>query len=369
MAGSWADGVLGSRSRSLAFVIRTLSQVGPLLSILLATGTPASAQTYAISWWTVDGGGAMNSTGGTYALSGTAGQPDSGVLSGGTYAVAGGFWGGAGLGSGVFEAELSVGLSDSPDPVTGLGTLTYTIALANAVGYSDATSVSLTQSFTSIPSSVSFLSASGSGWSCSAGSTTLTCTRPTLASGTSAPNITAQWRVGPVGGTLTASVTAAASQADPFPSNNTTTASTTVTGVPYADLAVGQTDGGVTVLWNRPLTYVITVSNAGPNSVSGATVTDTFNASLSGVHWTCTASAGSACAASGVGNIADSSVALLSGGTATYTATGTVLYGTAGPIPNTVSVSASTYDPVPANNSSTIQTPVNTDLIFKDGFQ
>jgi hypothetical protein len=53
----------------------------------------------------------------------------------------------------------------------------------------------------------------------------------------------------------------------------------------------------------------------------------------------------------------------------TYTATGTVLYGTAGPIPNTVTVSASTYDPVSGNNSSTIQTPVNTDLIFKDGFQ
>jgi hypothetical protein len=45
------------------------------------------------------------------------------------------------------------------------------------------------------------------------------------------------------------------------------------------------------------------------------------------------------------------------------------VYGTAGPIPNTVTVSASTYDPVAGNNSSTIQTPVNTDLIFKDGFQ
>ena len=346
-----------------------LAGVGTLLGILLVAATSASAQTYAIPWWTVDGGGTMNSTGGTYTLSGTAGQPDAGVLTGGTYSVSGGFWGGAGLGSGVFEADLSASLSDSPDPVTGLGTVTYTIGVSSAAGYSQANNLSVTQSFTSIPSSVTFVSASGSGWSCSAGSTSVTCTLPSLASGSSATAITTLWTVGPGGGTLTASAVVSASETDPFASNNTATGVTTVTGVPYADLSVSQTDGGVTVLWNRPLTYVITVSNAGPNAVTGATVTDTFSASLSGVVWTCAASAGSSCAASGSGNIADSSVALLSGGTATYTAVGTVLYGTAGPIPNTVSVLASTYDPIAGNNSSTIQTPVNTDLIFKDGFQ
>ena len=345
-----------------------LAGLGPLLGMFLMAATSASAQTYAIPWWTVDGGGAMSASGGTYSLSGTIGQPDAGVLSGGTYSVAGGFWGGAGLGSGIFEADLSVGLSDSPDPVTGLGTVTYTIAVANAAGFSPANNVSVTQSFTSIPGSVSFVSASGSGWNCSAGSTSLTCTRLSLAPGSPAPVLIAQWAVGPAGGTLSASATVSATETDPFPLDNTATAATTVTGVPYADLAVGQTDGGVTVLWNRPLTYLITVTNAGPNSVTGATVTDSFNASLSGVHWTCAASAGSSCAPSGTGSLADS-VNLLSGGSATYTATGTVVYGTAGPIPNTVGVSASTYDPVLGNNSSTILTPVNTDLIFKDGFQ
>ena len=342
--------------------------VGFLVASFLAA-TSASAQTYTIPWWTVDGGGTMAASGGTYSLSGTVGQPDAGVLSGGAHSVAGGFWGGAGQGSGVLEANLAVGLSDSPDPVTGLGTVTYTIAVSNAAGFSQANNLSLTQSFTSIPGSVSFLSASGSGWNCSAGSTSLTCTGASLASGSSAPTLTVQWAVGPAGGTLAASATVTATEPDPFPSDNIATATTTVTGVPYADLSVSQTDGGVTVLWNRPLTYVITVTNAGPNTVTGATVTDTFSASLSGVVWTCAASAGSSCAPSGTGNIADSSVSLLSGGTATYTAVGTVLYGTAGPIPNTVSVSASTHDPVPGNNSSTIQTPVNTDLIFKDGFQ
>jgi hypothetical protein len=46
-----------------------------------------------------------------------------------------------------------------------------------------------------------------------------------------------------------------------------------------------------------------------------------------------------------------------------------VLYGTASPLVNTATVSSSTYDPVAANNSSTISTPVDVDLIFRDGFE
>ncbi len=47
---------------------------------------------YDLSWWTVDGGGATFSTGGTYRLGGTIGQPDAGELSGGDYTLYGGFW-------------------------------------------------------------------------------------------------------------------------------------------------------------------------------------------------------------------------------------------------------------------------------------
>jgi hypothetical protein len=52
---------------------------------------------YEISWSTIDGGGGT-STSGAYSLTGTAGQTDAGAtLSGGIYALAGGFWGGGGL--------------------------------------------------------------------------------------------------------------------------------------------------------------------------------------------------------------------------------------------------------------------------------
>jgi hypothetical protein len=55
----------------------------------------AIAQTgaeYDLSWWTVDGGGVTLSTGEGYRLSGTAGQPDAGLLVGSGYTLGGGFW-------------------------------------------------------------------------------------------------------------------------------------------------------------------------------------------------------------------------------------------------------------------------------------
>ena len=51
------------------------------------------AQPYTIDWFTVDGGGAMNISGGNYTLSGTIGQPDAGRMSGGNEVLDGGFWG------------------------------------------------------------------------------------------------------------------------------------------------------------------------------------------------------------------------------------------------------------------------------------
>lgn len=52
----------------------------------------AFAQSYAIDWYKIAGGGGT-STGATYSVSGTIGQPDaSGAMTGGSYSVTGGFW-------------------------------------------------------------------------------------------------------------------------------------------------------------------------------------------------------------------------------------------------------------------------------------
>lgn len=69
-------------------------------SIVLAIGfllltfaaSTASAQSYSIDWFTIDGGGGT-STGGVYSVSGTIGQPDAGHMSGGNFTIDGGFWG------------------------------------------------------------------------------------------------------------------------------------------------------------------------------------------------------------------------------------------------------------------------------------
>ncbi|MBK8914617.1 MAG: hypothetical protein IPM64_08485 [Phycisphaerales bacterium] len=65
------------------------------LGLFVAAGLtlPSLAGSFDIPWYTIDGGGGT-SFGGVYELSGTIGQPDAGVMSGGSYTLTGGFWAG-----------------------------------------------------------------------------------------------------------------------------------------------------------------------------------------------------------------------------------------------------------------------------------
>ena len=65
------------------------------------------------------------------------------------------------------------------------------------------------------------------------------------------------------------------------------------------DLAITKTDGRTSVERRQAVTYTITVTNNGPNAVTGAPVTDTVpagTAGLANVTWTCTATGGRAAA-------------------------------------------------------------------------
>jgi hypothetical protein len=65
-----------------------------LLGLMVLATSPAAlqAQSYSIDWFKIAGGGGT-STGGTYQVSGTLGQPDAGsAMSGGNYSLTGGFW-------------------------------------------------------------------------------------------------------------------------------------------------------------------------------------------------------------------------------------------------------------------------------------
>jgi len=71
-------------------IVLTLVLLTSLSTLLLCCC--ANAQSYAVDWSTIDGGGGT-STGGVYSVSGTIGQPDAGTMSGGNLTLQGGFWG------------------------------------------------------------------------------------------------------------------------------------------------------------------------------------------------------------------------------------------------------------------------------------
>ncbi len=66
------------------------------LSVILMMGCLATvrADDFTLGWYTIDGGGAMFSTGGNFELSGTIGQPDASTvaMAGGDISLTGGFW-------------------------------------------------------------------------------------------------------------------------------------------------------------------------------------------------------------------------------------------------------------------------------------
>lgn len=66
-----------------------------LVALLVFAGVALANGVYEVPWFAVDGGGG-ESAGGEFILGGTIGQPDAGILSGGTYTMAGGFWPGVG---------------------------------------------------------------------------------------------------------------------------------------------------------------------------------------------------------------------------------------------------------------------------------
>jgi hypothetical protein len=108
---------------------RKAGKVSLALTLLLLLVSVALAQgdqdDYDLSWWTVDSGGDTstgtdNTHNVTYTLSGTAGQPDAGGLSGGPYMLVGGFW------AAVIEEPTAIDLlSFTAEPFADHVTLTW----------------------------------------------------------------------------------------------------------------------------------------------------------------------------------------------------------------------------------------------------
>jgi uncharacterized repeat protein (TIGR01451 family) len=133
------------------------------------------------------------------------------------------------------------------------------------------------------------------------------------------------------------------------PTDNTSTLSTPISV--RGDLAITRTSNPAVPQAGQPITYTLTVTNAGPSTVVGATVVNIFPISVTNVLWNCGATSGSACPSSGSGSI-NAPVTLAPGGNAVFTATGVVSPAalTMPPHSAIVTVPGNVTDPDPDNN-------------------
>lgn len=150
----------------------------------------------------------------------------------------------------------------------------------------------------------------------------------------------------------TATITSPGGSTDPVPASNIASDTTTLT--PRGDLRVTKSNAVSSVTPGGSTVWTIVASNSGPSTVTGATVSDTFAASIRSATWTCAASLGGSCPASGSGSIA-AAVTLPPAGTATFTVTATLDPTATGSLANTATISAPVgfTDVVAANDADT----------------
>ena len=166
------------------------------------------------------------------------------------------------------SADLAVTILDSPDPVSVGGNLTYTVSVTNR-GPTTASNVQLTNL---LPSTAVFVSANASqGSFVNAGGTIIYNLGQILNGGGAVATII----VRPTQvGVITATSHVVSSQADLFPDNNSASATTIVT--PAADLALSIIDNPDPAVVGSNITYIVTLTNRGPNNVSSVAINGTL---------------------------------------------------------------------------------------------
>ena len=170
------------------------------------------------------------------------------------------------------SSDLSITLTDSPDPVTAGTNLTYTATVTNA-GPSDATGVSVTLP---LPTGTSLVSGTVSGGGSCAGAPVVCSVTGSIAP-TASRTATIVVAVAPsvlTGTVLNAAATVASVSPDPAAGNNT--ASTTTAVVADANLELTLTASSLAVLTNEPVTFTATSLNLGPSDAQNLSITITL---------------------------------------------------------------------------------------------
>jgi uncharacterized repeat protein (TIGR01451 family) len=249
----------------------------------------------------------------------------------------------------VQSADLSIVKTHS-EPVRVGDDVTFTLAVANA-GPSEARFITVVDT---LPDGLTYVSASGDGWTCDEEDARITCELPSLAPGESAGDITVVATVEP-GGYPTVANTASimAETTDPDTSDNSST--TTLTVPPLVDLAVTKSHTGDLAV-GTDATWTLSVTNDGPTDDPGPiTVADTVPSGLrpltgTGDGWSC-ALAGQVVTCTDDGGLA-------MGATSTITLTTAVLPSAYPSVVNTATVTSPAEDTNPENNAATDIAPV-----------
>lgn len=153
-------------------------------------------------------------------------------------------------------ADLSVTKS-APSTIFPGGSMSYSIAYANA-GPSQASSVTITDI---LPASTTFASITAPGFSCTTGGT-VTCTAATLASGASGTitiNVTVSPSAAPTS-VIANTATIGSAASDPNSSNNSSTASTTVSAPTITGV---KSVGASQIAEGGAVTYTVVLHNGG----------------------------------------------------------------------------------------------------------
>ena len=253
-------------------------------------------------------------------------------------------------------ADLAITKTDGQATAIPGQPVTYTIVATNTSATVTVNNATVADTFPAALTGVTWTCAASAGSSCIVGSGAGNINRTVNLAPGGTVTFTATGTLPPGAlGTLvnTATVTPPGGFTDPAGANNTATDTDTIT--PQADLGITKTDGQSTEIPGTSLTYTIVVSNPGPSTVTGATVTDSFPAAFTGVTWSCAPASGSACAPSGGVGALSALVTMPPGGTVTFTASGQVSPSATGTLSNTATVGAPAglTDPNAANNTAT----------------
>lgn len=172
---------------------------------------------------------------------------------------------------------------------------TYTLDVSNGSAFTTVGTITVTDV---LPAGLTFVSASGAGWSCAHASGTVTCTHPgPIAAGGTLPTISLVVAVGSAAQpsvTNTATVTATG---EVDPTDNSSSVTTPVGSAPAIDLSIAKTHSGNFVVGSTHA-FTLTVTNVGTQATTGPiTVSDTLPGTLAfnsatGTGWSCTNTTG-----------------------------------------------------------------------------